>query len=158
MTTPNASPAQADSPEAYILRQPPERRDALIRLRETIRAHLPAGFEETMQYGMISYVVPKRIFPGGYHVNPAEPLPFLVLGNQKRYIALYHMGLYADKALLDWFSAAYAALDIGKPDIGKSCIRLKNVRKIPYALIAALCERMTPEAFVQIYERSRGKR
>lgn len=150
-----ADQTKQDSPEAYILRQPPERIDALNRLRETIRAHLPSGFEETMQYGMITYVVPKSLYPAGYHVNPSDPLPFLSLANQKQYIALYHLGLYARPDLFQWFSDSYAALSIGKPDIGKSCIRFKNTSKIPYDLVAALCEKLTPEAFVAIYQASR---
>lgn len=147
----------SDAPQAYILRQPPERQPALIKLRETILQNLPQGFEETMQYGMITYVVPKSIFPAGYHVNPADALPFLSLANQKQYIALYHLGIYMDQALLDWFSAAYAMLDIGKLDIGKSCIRFKNPAKIPFDLIADLCRKITPEAFVEAYQRSRSK-
>ena len=150
-----ADKAKQDSPEAYILRQPPERIDALNRLRETILLHLPSGFEETMQYGMITYVVPKSLFPAGYHVNPSDPLPFLSLANQKQYIALYHLGLYARPDLFKWFSDSYAALAVGKLDIGKSCIRFKNTSKIPYDLIAALCEKLTPEAFVAIYQASR---
>jgi uncharacterized protein YdhG (YjbR/CyaY superfamily) len=144
-----------DSAQSYILRQPPERQAALTQLRETILAHLPAGFEETMQYGMITYVMPKSVFPAGYHVPPHDPLPFLSLANQKNYIALYHLGLYASPELLSWFSSAYAALQIGKLDIGKSCIRFKNPAKIPYELIASLCERMTPEAFISLYQQSR---
>jgi hypothetical protein len=145
-----------DSPDAYILRQSPERQITLVNLRETIKAHLPAGFEETMQYGMITYVVPKSIFPAGYHVNPGDSLPFLSLANQKNHIAVYHLGLYAQRGLLEWFATSYAALGIGKLDIGKSCIRLKNLTKIPYDLIGALCEKLTPEAFVSLYESSRN--
>jgi len=148
----------ADSPEAYILRQPAERQPALIKLRDTIRAHLPAGFEETMQYGMITYVVPKSIFPAGYHVNPSDPLPFLSLANQKNYIALYHLGMYAEQDLLDWFTASYAALNIGKLDMGKSCIRLKNLSSIPYDLVAALCEKLTPEEYIALYQKGRADR
>jgi hypothetical protein len=153
-------PAEAysgDAPQAYILRQPTERQAALTSLRELILQNLPDGFQETMQYGMITYVVPKRIFPAGYHVNPADALPFVSLANQKQYIALYHLGIYMDQALLDWFSTSYAALNIGKLDIGKSCIRLKNPAKIPYDLIAQLCRKISPETFVEAYQRSRTK-
>lgn len=148
----------AASAEAYIALQPAERQDALTRLRETILTHLPAGFEETMQYGMITYVVPKSLFPAGYHVNPVDPLPFLSLANQKQSIALYHLGLYAKRELLDWFSDAYSAKNIGKPDIGKSCIRLRNPSKIPYDLIGALCEKLTPEDYIALYQNSRQGR
>ena len=148
----------ADSPEAYILRQPAERQPALNQLRDTIREHLPAGFEETMQYGMITYVVPKSLFPAGYHVNPVDPLPFLSLANQKNYIALYHLGLYTEPDLLEWFTASYAARNIGKLDMGKSCIRLKNLSNIPYDLLATLCEKLTPEAYIALYQKGLEKR
>lgn len=146
-----------DSPQDYLLRQPLERQPALSMLRETILAHLPAGFEETMQYGMITYVVPKSIFPAGYHVPPHDPLPFVSLANQKHYIALYHLGLYTQPELLRWFTAEYAARGIGKLDMGKSCIRFQNPDKIPYDLIAALCEKLTPESFVALYQESRAQ-
>lgn len=153
---PNTTEAAA-SPEAYILLQPPQRQPALRELRGTILAHLPAGFEETMQYGMISYVVPYSVFPDGYHVAPHDPLPFLALANQKRHIALYHLALYADDALLDWFTQSYAALGIGKLDIGKSCIRFKNTAKIPFALIGSLCEKMSVNAYLLLYRNSRAR-
>lgn len=150
----NANPG--DTPESYILRQPEDRQDALNKLRETILQNLPQSFEETMRYGMITYVVPKSMFPAGYHVSPNEPLPFLSLANQKQHIALYHLGIYMQQDLLDWFTLSYAALDIGKLDIGKSCIRLRNPAKIPYALIAELCRKLSPEDFVALYQRSRN--
>lgn len=129
-----------------------ERQAAFEKLKQTIDDHLPEGFEETIQSGMISYVVPHSIYPKGYHVNPKEPLPFLALANQKGYIALYHMGIYADKSLLDWFGRAYEALNIGKLDMGKSCIRFKKMEKIPYDLIGELCSKLSVENYINLYE------
>jgi uncharacterized protein YdhG (YjbR/CyaY superfamily) len=143
--------------EKYILAQPVERQEALRSLRETIQTNLPQGFEERMQYGMIGYVVPFETYPSGYHVNPKEPLPFLALANQKQYIALYHMGIYGDPALLDWFQKAYESLGIGKLDMGKSCIRFKKIDQIPLDLVAALCQKITPAQYVEQYEASRNK-
>ncbi len=91
------------------------------RLRETIITHLPKGFAETISYGMIAYVVPHSIYPSGYHCNPKEPLPFMSIASQKNHIAIYHMGLYADRQLMQWFKQEYAKLSKSKPDIGKSC-------------------------------------
>jgi hypothetical protein len=87
--------------EAKIIRQylnevPAERKDAFTKLRETILANLPKGFVEEMSYGMIGYVVPHSIYPKGYHCDPKLPLPFFSIASQKNFIALYHMGLYAD--------------------------------------------------------------
>jgi hypothetical protein len=105
-----------------------------------------------IQYAMIGFVVPHSRYPQGYHVNPKEPLPFIELANKKGHIALYHMGIYADESLLQWFYNEYAALKIGKLDMGKSCIRFRKMDKIPYDLIAALCTKMTVDDYIKIYE------
>lgn len=139
------------TPEDYIKQQPLERQTALRELRQAILNNLPQGFKEVIQYGMIGYVVPHEIFPDGYHVNPKEPLPFMALANQKGYIALYHSGIYADKLLMEWFVKSYEALNIGKLDMGKSCIRLKKVNQIPLELIGELCKKMSVEDYISIY-------
>ena len=157
MSITQASKPPIATPEEYLLLQPIDRQSALRQLRETILLHLPAGFSETMQYGMISYVVPHSIFPEGYHVNPKDPLPFLSLANQKRYIAVYHLGLYADGDLLRWFREAYANLNIGKLDMGKSCIRFPNPKKIPFALIGELCKKMDVSVYLSLYRLSRAE-
>lgn len=143
--------------EQYILAQPIERQAALRSLLETIRTNLPQGFEERMQYGMIGYVVPFETYPSGYHVNPKEPLPFMAVANQKQYIALYHMGIYGDPTLLDWFQKTYEDLGIGKLNMGKSCIRFKKIDQIPLDLVAALCQKITPAQYIDQYEASRQR-
>lgn len=104
---------------------------------------------------MIGYVVPHKIYSKGYHCNPKLPLPFLNLASQKNYIALYHMGIYSNSKLMDWFKNCY--LEIGKEqlDMGKSCIRFKNIKTIPYDLVGLLCTKMTPQDWIKLYERSR---
>jgi hypothetical protein len=91
---------QIDTAESYIAIQPVERQAALEKLRQAIKMNLPEGFQETIQYGMIGYVVPHTLYPNGYHVNPKEPMPFIALANQKGHIALYHLGIYAERLLL----------------------------------------------------------
>jgi uncharacterized protein YdhG (YjbR/CyaY superfamily) len=148
----------ATTPEQYVAQLPEDRKAAIQRLREVIRTHLPPGFEETMSYGMIGYVVPHSLYPVGYHCDPKIPLPFINLASQKQYIALYHMGVYADPALLGWFLEAYADLGIGKPDMGKSCLRFKKPEKIPFDLIGELCTKVTPQAWIDRYESAIKKR
>ena len=143
--------------EAYIANQPSERQEALRSLVAAIRQNLPDGFEERIQYGMIGYAVPLETYPKGYHVNPKDPLPFIGLANQKNYIAFYHMGIYGDPALMDWFQKAYADLNIGKLDMGKSCIRFKKMDRIPLDLIADLCKKITPAQYIKQYEAGRQK-
>jgi len=97
-------------------------------------------------------VVPHKLYPPGYHVSPDIPLPFISIANQKNYIALYHMGIYADPKLLDWFTKEYPAHCTRKLDMGKSCIRFKKPEEIPFLLIQELISKMTCEEWIQVYE------
>ena len=143
---------EADTVEDYIAQLPRERADAISRLRETILANLPEGFTEEMSYGMPGYVVPKSVYPDGYHCDPKLPLPFLSIASQKNHVAFYHMGIYADPDLMAWFQAEYQDRVPTKLDMGKSCLRLKNPKHIPYDLIGALASNMTPEDWIARYE------
>ena len=142
---------------SYINQLPTERKKVISKLRKTILEHLPNGFEETLSYGMIGYVVPHKIYPKGYHCNPELPLPFINLASQKNYISLYHMGLYADQKLLNWFIAEYEMSGAGILDMGKSCIRFKDTVDIPYPLIGKLCSKMSAENWIKLYEKSRKR-
>lgn len=148
--------ATAGTPETFLDSLLPDHKAAVEKLRQVILDHLPEGFEETLGEGMLHYVVPLRLYPAGYHVQPKTPLPFISLASQKKHIALYHMGLYALPELLDWFEKAYAEQVPGKLDMGKSCIRFKKPEHIPYDLIAALCEKITVLDYVTAYEKSRS--
>jgi hypothetical protein len=142
----------ANSPTEYINLLTPERQKAFTMLRKTIVEHLPAEFSEVMTHGMIGYVVPHSIYPAGYHSNPKLPLPFISIASQKNYIALYHMGLYANPELLDWFVSEYEKHAKSRIDMGKSCIRFKKTEQIPYPLIAELVSKMTVKDWISIYE------
>lgn len=143
---------QANSPAEYIQAIPAERREAFTRLRETIQENIPDGFQEGMSYGMIGYVVPHSIYPPGYHCDPKLPLPFVSIASQKNFIALYHMGLYANEELLQWFVAEYPKHSKTKLDMGKSCLRFKKPEAIPFGLIAELMQKMSVDDWVELYE------
>lgn len=143
--------------DAYLESVPESRKNAFEKLRKTIIDHLPEGFEETISYGMIGYVVPLDKYPKGYHVDPKLPLPFVNLANQKNYIALYHLGLYANEALLNWFREEYPKHSSRKLDMGKSCIRFRKPDAIPYALIGQLLEKISMEEWVMSYEKGQKK-
>ncbi len=145
---------EATSPEDYLDQLPPEHSKVLSGLRTTILKNLPAGFQETISYGMLGYVVPHSRYPAGYHVNPSLPLPFINMASQKNFVALYHMGLYANQQLLDWFVTEYPKHCKRKLDMGKSCIRFKNMDTVPYALIGELCTQMTVENWINLYEQN----
>ncbi|MFA1739640.1 DUF1801 domain-containing protein [Lysinibacillus fusiformis] len=131
--------------------------DAFSKLVDVLEANLPEGFEQTMQYNMVSYVVPLETYPCGYHVTPNTPLPFISLAAQKRHIALYHMGIYADQALLSWFQEEYARRVPTKLNMGKSCIRFTSTKHIPFDLISELAAKMTPAEWISHYEGAKNR-
>lgn len=150
--------SKAETVEEYINELPSDRRAIVNELREVILSSLPTGFEETMSYGMIGYVVPLTIFPDGYHCNPNLPLPFINLASQKNFIALYHMGIYSSTELMEWFTDAYSKSVKGKLDMGKSCIRFKKIDQIPVHLIGELCKKMTVQDWITLYQNSIKKK
>lgn len=140
------------TPDEYENQLADDRKAVIAKLRKTILQHLPPGFEETISYGMISYVVPLSIYPAGYHCKPDEPLPFLSIASQKNFIALYHMGMYADEKLLQWFQDEYSKHAKSKLDMGKSCVRFKKMDDIPFKLIAELAQKITMADWISRYE------
>lgn len=144
--------SSAKTVDAYLAELPEDRQLAISELRKQIKKNLPKGFEECMNYGMIGYVVPHSIYPGGYHCDPKLPLPFLNIASQKNFIAVYHMGIYSDSALLKWFLAEYPKHTQAKLDMGKSCIRFKKPEYIPYKLFGELAKKMTAKNWIEIYE------
>lgn len=145
---------QAETPDEYVKKLPPDRQEAMKKLRKCILDNLPDGFTETMSYGMIGYVVPHSIYSPGYHVSPELPLPFINIASQKNFIALYHMAIYSDPELLDWFTSEYPKHSPTKLDMGKSCIRFKKIDQIPYELIAELAKKVSVQDWIGLYEDS----
>jgi uncharacterized protein YdhG (YjbR/CyaY superfamily) len=143
-----------NSVEEYIAALPEDRKPIIDKLRNVILDNLPEGYEEQLSYGMIGYVVPLSRYPKGYHSKKGEPLPFLSIASQKNYIALYHMGLYGKPKVEEWFVKEYADRVPTKLDMGKSCIRFKNPKHIPYELVAELCQKITVDDFIRMYEKS----
>ena len=146
--------SKVETVKEYIEQLPDDRKKAISELRKVILKNIPKGFSEQMSYGMIGYVIPHSMYPDGYHCNPELPLPFLNLASQKNFIAVYHMGLYADKKLLEWFTKEYPKHIKTKLDIGKSCMRFKKMDEIPYQLIGELVKKMTPKEWIAIYEKN----
>ena len=143
-----------NTPDDYMASLPEDRKQVIGKLRKLAAKHLPKGFKETMSYGMIGYVVPHERYPDGYHCDPELPLPFLNFASQKNHVAVYHSGVYADKALFDWFVAEYPNHASRKLDMGKSCIRFKKMDDIPYELLGELFEKMTPDQWIALYEKN----
>lgn len=144
--------SKAITPEEYVNELPTERKEAIIKLRKEILKNLPRGFKEVMGYGMLSYVVPHSIYPAGYHCKPVDPLPFASLASQKNFISFYHMGIYSDPELMEWFVKEYPKHTTAKLDMGKSCIRFKKPEHIPYKLLGELMSKMTVKKWIDQYE------
>jgi uncharacterized protein YdhG (YjbR/CyaY superfamily) len=143
---------KAITPEDYINQLPDDRKEPIQKLREVILKNLPDGFNEEISYGMIGFVVPHSVYPKGYHCDTKLPLPFINIASQKNFIAFYHMGIYAKKELLDWFTYEYTKLDMARLDMGKSCIRFKKPEHIPYGLLGELAGKMSCEEWISLYE------
>lgn len=144
--------SKATSVEQYITELPEDRQKTINELRKVIKKNMPKGFQETMNYGMIGYVVPHSKYPAGYHCNPKDPLPFMNIASQKNSINVYHMGIYANPKLLKWFTDEHAKASSKKLDMGKSCIRYKKAEDIPYKLIGELASKMTPQEWIEMYK------
>jgi uncharacterized protein YdhG (YjbR/CyaY superfamily) len=144
--------SKATTVDAYIAELPEDRQKAITQLRKVIKKNLPKGFKEGMNYGMMGWSVPHSIYPAGYHCKPTDPLPFIGLASQKNFIAVYHMGIYANPKLLKWFTDAHAKATSKKLDMGKSCMRYKKAEDIPYDLIGELASKITVEEWIEMYE------
>jgi len=146
--------SKAKTPQEYIASLPEDRKESIEKLRNIVLKNLPKGFQECMNYGMLGYVVPHSIYPNGYHCDPKLPLPFINIASQKNHIGFYHMGIYIDPNLLQWFTEEYKKRVPTKLDMGKSCIRFKNPSKIPYELLGELVQKITPEDWINTYEKA----
>ena len=149
--------SKATTPEQYLSELPEDRKEGMLKLRNAIKENLPQGFEEVISYGMLGYVVPHSIYPSGYHCDPKLPLPFINLASQKNFIALYHMGIYANKNLESWFVSEYPKHVKTKLDMGKSCIRFKKMEDIPFDFIGELAAKVSVEDWISNYEKAYRK-
>lgn len=144
----------ASTVDEYLAELPDERRDAIEEVRETILEHLPEGFVETINWGMIAYEVPLEVFPDTYN---GQPLMYAALASQKNHMAVYLTTVYADGEIDDWFRDRYEATG-KKLDMGKSCVRFKKLEQLPVELIGEVIGRTTMNEFLARYGESMKKR
>jgi hypothetical protein len=143
--------SNAKTVNEYLAGLPPERKSALAAVRDVILANLPKGYEECMQYGMISYVVPHSLYPAGYHCNPEQALTMASLGSQKSHMALYLMCAYGHRETLEWFQKAYCASG-KKLNMGKSCVRFRKLEDLPLDVIGQMIARVPVEKYLERVE------
>jgi hypothetical protein len=146
--------SDAESVDAYLASLPDDRRDAIATIRSVILEHLPEGFEEGMQYGMIGYGVPLARYPKTYN---GQALSVAALASQKRHMALYLMCVYGDDGEAARFRERWAST--GKRlDMGKSCVRFRRLEDVPLDVVGEAIARTSVDSFVALYERSRAGR
>src|SRR6478672_2290298 len=133
--------SKAQTVDDYLAELPPDRRTALETVRALILKNLDRDYEEGMQFGMIGYYVPHRVFPAGYHCDPRQPLQFAALASQKNYMSLYLMAVYMDGDQQKWFREAWARTG-KKLDMGKACVRFKKLEDLPLDVIGEVIRRV----------------
>lgn len=139
------------SPEEYLAALPEDRREQIAAVREAVLAGLPEGYEEGVEFGMLSYHVPLSRFPDTYN---GAPLGYAALASQKRYMSLYLMGIYGNEGNRAWFEAEAAARGVVL-DTGKSCVRFRRLEELPLDLVTAAIARQGVDEYVAAYEASR---
>src|SRR5215469_4748056 len=147
--------SKAASVEQYLSELPDDRRRAIEAVREVILANLDQDYEEGIQYGMIGYYVPHRVYPAGYHCDPKQPLPFAALASQKGYMSVYLMCIYGHEALRSWFEDAWAKAG-KKLSMGKSCVRFKKLDDLALEVIGEAIRQVPTRKYIEYVESARA--
>lgn len=145
--------SRVESVDEYLASLPDDRREAIATVRQVILSNLPEGFEEVMQYGMISYVVPLARHPDTYN---GQPLAAAALASQKQYMSVYLMSVYADDGLRASFEDAYRKTG-KKLNMGKSCVRFRSLEQLPLELVGEAIARVGVDEFIDTYEAARRR-
>ena len=145
--------SKAKTVTQYLKELPADRRKAIQAVRTVVLKNLPDGYEEGMQYGMIGYYVPHRLYPAGYHCDPSQPLPYAHLASQKNHMAIYLFGMYSDPDIVDWFVEEYKKSG-KKLDMGKSCVRFKKLDDLPLEIVGKVIKKISVKKMIATYEAS----
>lgn len=140
--------SKAATVEQYLSELPADRRRYMEAVRQVILNNLDQDYEEGMQYGMIGYYVPHRVWPAGYHCDPKQPLPFAALASQKNYMSLYLMCVYGDSPHAKWFKDAWAKTG-KKLDMGKACVRFKKLDDVALDVIGEAIKRVPARKYIE---------
>lgn len=143
--------SEASTVAHYLSELPADRKPAISKVRSVIRANLPNGIKEAMNWGMIAYEVPLTVVPDTYN---GQPLMYAALASQKNHMAVYLSGIYGDPKLRAWFESAYRETGL-RTDIGRSCVRFRTLDQLPLHLIGQAISAMTMKQFIDMYRKSR---
>lgn len=149
--------SKAATVKDYLASLPADRRAAIAAVRKVVNDNLDKDFAEGMNYGMIGWFVPHSIYPGGYHCNPEQPLPFAGLASQKNAMSLYLMSIYGDASRREEFLADWKKSG-KKLDMGKSCIRFKSLDELPLDVIGRAIKRVSAKGYIAVYDALRPDR
>ena len=146
--------SKATTVEAYLAELPPERREVVAQVRDVVLRNLPAGYRESVSWGMLSYEIPLETYPDTYN---GQPLGYVALAAQKNGYSLHLMGTYMDPEQVDALKVGFAASG-KKLDMGKSCVRFRKVDDLPLDVIGRAIASTPPQKLVEMAERSRAGR
>ncbi|MEM7145222.1 MAG: DUF1801 domain-containing protein, partial [Verrucomicrobiota bacterium] len=118
--------SKATTVEGYLKELAPERREVVAAVRDCILKHLPKGYEEAVNWGMISYEVPLERYPETYN---KKPLMYCSLAAQKNHYAVYLMCAYVGSKQMEILEKGYEKAGI-KLDMGKCCVRFKKLEGV----------------------------
>lgn len=137
--------SDASTVDEYLAELPDARREAIGAVRQVILKNLPEGYEEVVNWGMITYQVPLETYPDTYN---KKPLMYAALASQKNHMAVYLTGIYMDDEMRQAFEKKYKAT--GKRyDVGKSCVRFKKLEDLPLDLIGESIASLEVAEFVK---------
>ena len=140
--------SEAETVEEYLEELPDDQRQVVENVREVILQHLPEGYVERMNWGMISYEIPLETYPDTYN---GQPLSYAAIAVQKRHYSLYLNCVYQDPKLTAKLRAGFE--EAGKKlDMGKSCVRFKNLDGVPLNVIGEMIASTPPEKFIAQHE------
>jgi len=137
--------SNAKTVQEYLNELPEDRREQIEQLRDVILKNLPEGFEEVMNWGMITYQVPLEKYPDTYN---KQPLMYAALASQKNHMAVYLMGIYGDEKMRLKFEEEYKSTG-KKMDIGKSCVRFRKIENLPLELVGKAIAAYDVETYIQ---------
>jgi len=136
----------------YLAALPADRRAVIAKVRAAVKRAMPKGYQEMMGYGMIMWSVPLKVLPNTYN---GYPLCYVALAAQKRHYALYLMGCYGNKALMDELKAGYKAAGL-RLDMGKSCLRFTSLDRLALEVATKAIARVPVAQFVARYRAAKG--
>lgn len=145
--------SKATTVKGYLESLTPEQQRIISAVRDVVLKNLPDGYQEAMNWGMISYELPLERFP---HTYNGQPFAYAALAAQKNYFALYLLGAYADPKQAEYLKQEFKKRG-KKLDMGKSCVRFKKLDDLPLDVIGTVIASTPPDRLIKRVEAIRRK-